>query len=78
MNTGISYHAVLFQYGVVLLAALALVGPAVWRALTKPARRACPHCAEQILLEAKVCPLCQLAVRPVDVQANEEDASVRP
>ena len=77
MNVGISYHAVLFQYGVVLLAALVIVGGAVWRALTKPARRACPHCAEQILLEAKVCPLCQLAVRPVDL-AKDEDAAVHP
>lgn len=31
---------------------------------SSPQRRACPHCAEDIQLAAKICPFCKFSVEP--------------
>lgn len=47
---------------VILLFALA--APKVSEAQSNPARAPCPHCAEQILRAARVCPHCRSTLDP--------------
>src|SRR5262245_50706199 len=65
-----AFQAMFLHFGLALLVVVVIIAGATWfiiKALTKPARRPCPHCAEQILLDAKVCPHCQREVKPIDV-----------
>jgi hypothetical protein len=51
----------------------ALGGLAMALALPNKARRKCPHCAEQVKIEATVCRYCQRELPAITARAGQDD-----